>query len=132
MSSFRVVYLIKYKKHKSAKTLIPQGFWCFLISRTNFIEIIIFIDFHIFLYSTWTKCVQNVCKYMNRISLLLHRLFKPILNYEIYMRNQHFFLLAPGQFPDIQPRHSCTVAGYINSIKFFVFFFLFSPSIPTK
>lgn len=52
MSSFRVVYLIKYKKQKSAKPLIPQGFWHFLISKTNFIEIIIFIDFHTFLYST--------------------------------------------------------------------------------
>ncbi|MFA2563488.1 hypothetical protein AB1I76_04850 [Bacillus wiedmannii] len=52
MSSFRIVYLIKYKNHKSTKPLIPQGFWYFLISRTNFIKIIIFIDFHIFLYST--------------------------------------------------------------------------------
>ncbi|HDR7877864.1 TPA: hypothetical protein QCY10_005805, partial [Bacillus mobilis] len=42
MNNFRIVYLIKYKKHKSAKSLIPQGFWHFLISRTNFIEIIIF------------------------------------------------------------------------------------------
>ncbi|ANN32214.1 hypothetical protein A9498_11345 [Bacillus thuringiensis serovar coreanensis] len=48
MNSFRIVYLIKYKKHKSAKPLIPQGFWHFLISKTNFIEIIIFIDFHTF------------------------------------------------------------------------------------
>ena len=56
-----------------------QGIWHFLISRTNFIEIIIFIDFHIF----YIVREQNVSKYMNRISLLLHPLFKPILNYEI-------------------------------------------------
>ncbi|KNH39603.1 hypothetical protein ACS75_15645, partial [Bacillus thuringiensis] len=52
MNNFRIVYLIKYKKYKSAKTLISQGFWHFFKIQKNFIEIIIFIDFRTFLYST--------------------------------------------------------------------------------
>jgi hypothetical protein len=48
---------------------------------------------------------------MNHILLLVYRLFKPILNYEIHMRNQHFFLLALGQFLDSKPLPDIIVNG---------------------
>lgn len=93
MSSFRVVYLIKHKKHKSAKPLIPQGFWHFLISITNFIKIIIFIDFHTF----YIVREQNVSKYVNIYSTKSHlciHIFRNILrlsnnNRKMYLQPYH-------------------------------------------
>ena len=67
MNSFRIVYLIKYKTQK-CQTPYTTRVLALLISKTNFIEIIIFIDFHTF----YIVREQNVCKYTNRISLLLH------------------------------------------------------------
>ncbi len=47
MNSFRIVYLIKYKNTKVPNPYTTRVL-ALLISKTNFIEIIIFIDFHTF------------------------------------------------------------------------------------